>query len=261
MWGRFETVCGTDSIQPGQNLCDRSLLLTLIHVYGRPLILLSCVFSAVACGDSESSGGLYVSWNIGTLTCEEAGVSDMRIALYDFSRANARVTETGSCTEGSLRADSVPSGEYTLILDGLNSSGCVTYRAEQYVRIPSGQVLSLPSIAMPNRLRALRTRWALPDQKRCSDFGVDQVAVRVKVGDRFDQTYFRICDLGQLVTDDLVPIGPLSVTAVGLDRDGNGIARAEHALEASFFQEDLCHDQLEIDFELTPCEVLNCLDQ
>ena len=129
----------------------------------------------LGCGEDSAAGSLYITWKSGTLSCEELGIQDVSVELYNYGPD--AITKRVLCTDGeaedlserSLQVDGVPPGDYTMYLSGLNGDGCVTHQVRRDVSIPEGKVTRLDGLVLDRRRRDLQVNWSFEDGHSCTD--------------------------------------------------------------------------------------------
>lgn len=215
-------------------------------------------FLGLSCAEEYANGSVYVTWKLGALTCEEASVQMARVSLYDYDGADPVVVESAECGGMAMQLDEVRPGDYTFVLEGLDTDGCATHQTRRDVEVPEGQVLRLESVALLRRQRPILAQWNFENLLDCQGNGVDQVEIRVVVADLFDETFYSLCEGFQTVIRESIPLGDVTMTVRGIDEDGNGIAGGSASFARDVFLDDPCNDLVELRVPLALCDLLNC---
>jgi hypothetical protein len=224
----------------------------------RLAIILLCAVCSHSCADDAADGAVYLTWKLGALTCDEASVEKTKVSLYDYADADPIIEDDADCMAMSMQLNSVAPGDYTFVLDGLNSDGCITHQGRRDIQVPEGRVLRLENVPLLRRQRDIRVQWNFENLLDCQGNGVHQVEIRVVVADLFDETHYSLCEGFQTEIRKELPLGEVTLTVRGLDTDGNAIARGSVTHEKEIFLSDPCRDMVEVRVPLTLCDFLNC---
>ena len=215
----------------------------------------------LSCGDKTADGALYVTWKLGALTCDEAALNRVEASVYNYDSPEPKSTQTTECVNGNIQLEAVPAGEYTLLLRGLDQDGCATHEVRRNVNVPNGSVVRLEDLPLLRRQRDILANWSFENQLDCLGNGIHQVSVTVEVADLFEDTYFSLCEGGQVLISDDLPLGELTVSVRGLDRQGIGIAFGREVYTRDIFLSRPCDDSIRVQVSLEMCALIECEGQ
>jgi hypothetical protein len=211
-----------------------------------------------ACGGDDRPGTVTVAWRTGGLSCAQAGIHEVRAELYGYGDNDPAATDHAPCERNELELVGVPPGGYTLYLKGFAGNGCWTHEARQDLHVAAGKHRELAPLPLLRRRRAVDVRWPFAAGLDCAGIGAEQVEVTVAVGDeyRLDEVY--LCAGGHHRIDG-VPPGPMAVTVVALDGDGQPAARGVARFGPEVFDAVPCPDAVvEAAVTLAPCQTAEC---
>ena len=228
----------------------------------RPATLLVAAALTLGCSEVAPPGGLDVSWRIGALGCTEAGVDKVFVELYDFYDGTGQpsILDVLPCSEEGTTIENIASGEYTLLLRGVDTNECWTHEARDEVYVQSGSVEIVDPLPLLRRQRPLLIRWPFENERDCFINEVEQVRVIVEVDDRYSEEFFFLCQgLGKELPAE-VPLGDVTVRVWGLDVRGRPLALGVASKAASAFTANACDDEVEVRVPLALCETAECVD-
>lgn len=212
--------------------------------------------SAPACGDDEVVD-VEVPFRFGAGDCATAGVVSVRGALYDFESRDPVAAAEAACATGRLRIPDVPTGTYSIVLEGLDGRPCVTHAARLDGQRVGGGATTMPSLRLGLTPRPLELRWHLPDGLTCASVGLRQVEAVVRVGDAPPAHAVFLCEGGRGLLPS-VPAGPAHVVVLGLDAEGTSIARGEAEYGESTIAASACDAHIGVDVMLEGCASAGC---
>jgi len=144
-------------------------------------ILTLLVLAAAACG-GPSRGELEVDWTFEGVSCADAGVAFIQVAIAHEELSPNQFT----CQEAGLGANLgvYYAGDYQLTVTGLDANMTVTHQATQTLRVEGGKknsyAVDVPRVAPTTTARA-NLNWIFDNDpnKTCAAAGVDQVTIMV----------------------------------------------------------------------------------
>jgi len=154
-----------------------------------------CIIGAMVwlagCGTESGTGLLQVFWKVGGTTCESVQVTDVVIHVLGEGEdilSGTRAFDCESGAEGVLLED-VPTGTYTVAVEGLDQDGNAYYWGELSGVVVTGDVQTdvLPPINLELKKALVVVTWEFKNGKLCSSNGVSMVEVNA-----FDTTSNRV---------------------------------------------------------------------
>ncbi len=211
-----------------------------------------------ACDPPEEPGTLEVSWRTGRLSCAEAGVETVRAELFDFGGAAAAFAAEAGCGDGALTVGDISPGAYSLVLKGMDPSGCWTHEARRdEVSVPAGDTVELAELPLLRRERPLRVRWPFANELDCHGNGVEQVQVTIDIDDRTSQRHVFACP-GLAREIPGVPAGDARVTVLAFDATLTPLAMGSVTMSGSDFRAEPCADFVEVRVPMELCAEAGC---
>ncbi len=130
---------------------------------------------AAGCGDSRGVGSLKVAWLLGGPGCEEAGITTIRVRLLEDGSDVLDPPTTAECGQGfaGLAIDAIPSGKYTLLVEGRTAEGRTEFEGRiEDVRIRENEITQPPPVVLLLKTASLRLRWGFRNGLLCGSNGV-----------------------------------------------------------------------------------------
>lgn len=163
-------------------------------------------------GDSGSEPGtLSLTWSVGAMGCEAAGVTEIEVAL-------GSVRERLPCADGGAVV-SGPSGRYAVVATGFYADGAPRYEGTATVDVTAGAQTTghVTLAALP---AALEVSWYFQNGRLCAANGVTDVHLVLFDDDDFVVAETSLpCEEGLTSLEGLVS-GTFGVLAEGLDEAG-----------------------------------------
>ncbi|HIA01477.1 MAG TPA: hypothetical protein EYN66_06135 [Myxococcales bacterium] len=145
------------------------------------VMTLVCFLFTSGCGEDKSlaNGAIELSWAIGGSTCGAAGISLVEVTVYNAERIHSSMTV--ACQLGEIQVPNVPSGSYSVRIDGIQqSTEMPVYEGSALnVKVQPNQVTVVPRIYLAEKPGAIDLTWRFETGALCSFSGVDTIDVSV----------------------------------------------------------------------------------
>lgn len=108
-----------------------------------------------------TTGDVRVAWSFnGQTACDAAGVSQVQITLTSNSSTVASLGPSmAACSAHAFTISHVKDGDYTLQLDGVNSTNAIVYSASRTLVVTAGNTTDLGTLDLARLLGELRVDW------------------------------------------------------------------------------------------------------
>lgn len=214
----------------------------------RTWLLGTILASATGCvvykgGDSSSQaqgdGQVQVTWQVGSLGCDGAGVATVVVDLGSAS-------EEFACADGQGTISASP-GTYDLVLQGLDASGVARFSGDAgSVTVYAGQVSAVPTVVLSAMPATVDATWYFEDGHLCSANGVLDVEADLFDADQTIQATLTVpCDEG-VATLEEVEAGSYTLILFGRDESGTVTYTGESQLSVER------GDRIGVDVMLSP---------
>jgi hypothetical protein len=174
-------------------------------------------------GTVPQLGQLDLTWQVGSLGCESAGVTSVEVDL------GGTVIDSFACANEAASI-SVDAGTYTLTLRGLDVDGVARYSGDGgTVTVYGGQTSAAPTVLLSALPATINTTWYFENGRLCSANGVNEVELNLfDEDDTLQASMTSPCDAGELLLED-IEAGTYVLLLFGLDEAGvelyNGTAQ------------------------------------
>ena len=143
-----------------------------------PVIL--TMLGTVGCSDHLGAGALGVSWILGGPGCGEgvAEIATVRIRLLEDGYDVLQPPPTAACDQGFEGLDivDVPSGRFTLLIEGLTTEGRPEFEGRvESVRIREDRKTQLAPVVLTLKPASLRLRWGFRNGMLCGSNGIQTI--------------------------------------------------------------------------------------
>lgn len=189
----------------------------------RTSLLLPVAALTLICACSEAvapldDAGLIVRWEMPPSDCEASGLDQVRVVLESVSE---RLTRVVPCSPQEATLEGLPSGAWTLVLEGLDAGGVVrSLSSRASVLLHPGLRDDLPVQRLAPSPSQVDVSWSFANGLLCGSNNIKEVDVTIF--DRFGHELARDafpCDQGEGVLSQ-VPAGEHLLHVIARDPAG-----------------------------------------
>ncbi|MBX2799872.1 MAG: hypothetical protein KTR31_19490 [Myxococcales bacterium] len=171
----------------------------------------------------DTFGTLDVSWQVGASGCDDAGITEVELAI-----GNERSTFPCNAGQGTFE---LASGIYEVAALGLDADGFARYEGSvDEVQVFDGQATSAPTIRLQARNATLDVTWRFDNGELCGPNGVDMIDIALFRDNRIEVSLLTECGDGVETLLD-VPAGVYDVSLLANDPSGTALFSGDASVD------------------------------